>query len=620
MGSALSLIHLPAQSGKTRKMTELINRWTQLFGLTGNSNIQNDINIIFTSNTKLLTKQTAGRIHSDVDCVSVLSDLTIDEDLDDDESISISMDIRERESKTIAWISSAKKVSVNDVFAKVTSDDDDEINNIICCTNKSRMKNVWELLTKLNKKFIKGNLKKKVNIWIDEADACINIWDDYMQQCEALIESKFIQHIVLVTATMVPVYNHLHSLNIDTNLRTYENTHSPVYHKYSESIRCHEFSNAKNTKTASMHLSSVLEHNPEIISCGTRMFCPGNKSKKSHEDMCDELLKNGFNVLLLNGSNKEIRFHDSSEVIEIAEFLETDLEVSKTLNKLYHQYELFNSPFAVTGNLCVSRGITFASQIEGKEFIFTHGIIPDVANGDEGYQMVARCCGNIKHFASYRVPKIFVSEKTDALIRQQENLAVEFAQKYFQGEVESMVKVTPGMLKDAIGTDSETDKKNKKKEEKDANARFIMGSMDEFASLSEANVFCKHIKKGAREEKETKFKQNNEFVCATSKEKQRFTYDEFMAKAGSWNAQSLMNMTDMLAGEVSKVIKPVYRGDNVVWLVKWAISVDKVGDCVDIPLELRGSPDLLANAIRTKSHKIVPDPIKKFHFKIIRND
>lgn len=623
MGSALSLIHLPAQSGKTRKMTELINRWTQLFDLTGNSNIQNDINIIFTSNTKLLTKQTAGRIHSDVDCASVssvLSDLTIDEDFDDDETISISMDIRERESKTIAWISSAKKVSVNDVFAKVTSDDDDEINNIICCTNKSRMKNVWELLIKLNKKFIKRNLNKKVNIWIDEADACINIWDDYKQQCDALIDSKFIQHIVLVTATMVPVYKHLHALNIDPYLRTYENTHSPVYHKYSESIRCHEFSNVKNTKSASIHLSNVLEHNPEIISCGTRLFCPGNKIKKSHEEMCDELLKNGFNVLLLNGSNKEIRFHDQSEVIDISEYLETDLEVSKTLNKLYHQYELFNAPFAVTGNLCVSRGITFASQIEGKEFIFTHGIIPDVANGDEGYQMVARCCGNIKHFASYRIPKIFVSDKTDALIRQQENLAVDFAKKYFQGEEESMVKVTPGMLKDAIGTDSETDKKNKKKEEKEANSRFIMGSMDEFPSLSEANIFCKRIKKAAREEKEDDFKENDEFVCTTTKKAKRFTYDDFMTEAGSWNVQSLLNMKDISAGKVSKVIKPVYRGDNVVWLVRWGLRVDKVGDCVEIPLELSDSPDLLANAIRTKSHKIVADPAKKFHFKIIRNE
>lgn len=446
MGSTISLIHLPAQSGKTRKMTELINKWKNLIDFTGTSS--ENINIIFTSNTKLLTKQTANRIHQDVDSIGDLSDLSEE---DDDESISISMDVKERESKTIAWIHNTKKtLSVNDVFAKVTSDDDDEINNIICCTNKSRMKLVLELLVKLNKKFIRRNFNKNVNIWIDEADACIKVWNNYIQQCEELIDSKFLQNIVLVTATMVPVYKHLHSIQIDPRLRMYENTHAPVYHKYSESEIYHEFSAmAQNSEN---HLRNILIKKPEIINAGTRLFCPGNKTKKSHEINCEILIEAGFNVLILNGTSKEFRLFDGT-IIDISEYLETDLEVSKTLNKLYYEYGLFNQPFAVTGNLCIGRGITFASKIDENEFVFTHGIIPDVSNGDEGYQMVARCCGNIKKFDSYHKPVIYVSEKTDLLIRQQENLAVEFAKKFFQGEEDSMIKVTRDMLKEAIGDD-----------------------------------------------------------------------------------------------------------------------------------------------------------------------
>jgi hypothetical protein len=452
MGSTISLIHLPAQSGKTRKMTELINKWKNLIDLNGDftGTSSENINIIFTSNTKLLTKQTANRIHQDVDSIGDLSDLSEE---DDDESISISMDVKERESKTIAWIHNTKKtLSVNDVFAKVTSDDDDdEINNIICCTNKSRMKLVLELLVKLNKKFIRRNFNKNVNIWIDEADACIKVWNNYIQQCEELIDSKFIQNIVLVTATMVPVYKHLHSINIDPYLRMYENTHAPVYHKYCESEIYHEFSAmAQNSEN---HLRNILLKKPEIINAGTRLFCPGNKTKKSHEINCEILIEAGFNVLILNGTSKEFRLFDGT-VIDISEYLETDLEVSKTLNKLYYEYGLFNQPFAVTGNLCIGRGITFASKIDDNEFVFTHGIIPDVSNGDEGYQMVARCCGNIKNFAKYHKPLIYVSEKTDLLIRQQENLAVEFAKKFFQGEEDSMIKVTRDMLKEAIGDDA----------------------------------------------------------------------------------------------------------------------------------------------------------------------
>lgn len=446
MGSSLSLIHLPAQSGKTRKMTELINKWNNLIGFAGNST--NDINIIFTSNTKLLTKQTASRIHNDVD--SEISELT--DNSDDEESMSISVDVKESESKTIAWIQGEKgkkTLKLNDVFAKVTSDDDgDEINNIICCTNKKRMKSVFDLLIMLNKKFIKRNFNKNVNIWIDEADACIKIWSKYRAEIEDLIDGKFVKNIVLVTATMVPVYDYLHSIGIEPNLRVYENTHAAVYHKYSESEIQTELS--KLSQNSGEHIRNVLS-NSQISVAGTKLFCPGNKSKKSHELNCEILLEHGFNVLLLNGTNKEFRMLDGT-IIPISECLETDLEVSKTLNKIYFEHKLFEHPFAVTGNLCIGRGITFASKFSDREFIFTHGIIPDVSNGDEGYQMVARCCGNIKGFDIYKKPVIFVSSKTDALIRQQENLAIEFAKKYFQGEDEDeVVKITAKMLSDAIG-------------------------------------------------------------------------------------------------------------------------------------------------------------------------
>jgi hypothetical protein len=454
MGSSLSLIHLPAQSGKTRKMTELINRWNLITDLSGNSS--DCLNVIFTSNTKLLTKQTAGRIATDVDDVSQISDLSSDEE----DSLSIEMDIGEKVSKTLAWISSGKKLSVSDVFTNVMLGAvGNGINNIICCTNKIRMQNIKKLLDDLNRMFMAGCFKKRVNIWIDEADACIKLWDKNINWAKNITNtSDFVQNIVLISATMVPVYNRLHKEEIEPNLRTYENTHAPVYHKYSESIVRHDYS--ENAKFPVIQLKDVLENNPELMSAGSRVFCPANKAKKTHEELCAELLKYGFNVLLLNGEHKEIRFCNGRQSIQIAEQLETDLEISKTLNRLYHELELFNRPFAVTGNLCIGRGITFASQIEGREFLFTHGIIPEVSNGDEGYQMVARCCGNIKGYASYQLPIIFVSEKTDALIRQQENIAVDFAKSFYQEGLE-MVKVTSDMLKEATGNEGCTKKRKK---------------------------------------------------------------------------------------------------------------------------------------------------------------
>jgi len=565
-----------------------------LFGLTGNSS--ECLNVIFTSNTKLLTKQTAGRIISDVDNVSEISDLSCD---DEEDELSIEMDVEEKVSKTIAWISSGKKMSVSDVFKNiVVGAVGNKINNIICCTNKIRIKNVKELLDDLNRMFMAGLFKKKVNIWIDEADACIKIWEPYIEKCDPLIDSNFIQNIVLVSATMVPVYKRFHQKRIEPNLRTYENTHAPVYHKYSESIMRHEYS--ENAKYPEVQLKTVLENNPELMSAGTRLFCPGNKARRTHEELCRELLNTGFNVLLLNGVNKELRFCDGSPAIQIAEQLDTDLEISKTLNGLYYELELFNSPFAVTGNLCIGRGITFASQIEGREFLFTHGIIPEVLNGDEGYQMVARCCGNIKGYESYQVPTIFVSEKTDALIRQQENIAIQFAKSFYQDGVES-VKVTRNMLKEATGEEEDECDKEERKKAKADNLRFIMGATEEFKTLDEANDFCKKIKPGSQKEKEESFKneETNEYVISTTKKgKKKFTYDEFMNT--KWNATSLLNMKDLNAGKVSKVIKPVYRDNVVVWLVRWAVHV--MNGKVKRPDNV--SDDELATAIENRNCRI----------------
>jgi hypothetical protein len=604
-------------------MTELINRWKNLIEYTSNSAdrlFEESINVIFTSNTKLLTRQTASRVHAEVD-----NDLEQDKDLeeeqddeDEDDDFSVETDSCEEEegNKTFAWISGVNKktTTINDMFAKVTADDDDnEVNNIICCTNKSRMRSVWELLRKLHKKFLKHNFNKRVNIWVDEADDCTEIWKGYKSVCEEFVETNFIQNVVLITATMVKVYKQLHAFEIEPHLRTYENTHASVYHKYTESVILHQFS--ENARNAVTHLRRVLDNYPGILSPGIKLFSPGNKARKSHEEICDELLSKGFNVLILNGVNKEIRFCDTARPpLAIDALLQTDLEISKTLNNLYYKLQLFNSPFAVTGNLCIGRGITFASQLDEKEFLFTHGIIPDMPHDDEAYQLVMRNGGNIKGFASYVVPTIFVSEKTDALIKKQENLAIDFAKKFFQkGVEEPMVQVTREMLKKEIGTDPVAERKEKRKE-RDENKQFIMGSMNEFETLVEANEFCRKIKKGSRYEKEEDFKNDvGDFVCTTTKRTKKYSYEDFISETASWSTSSLLNMKDLENGKVSKVIKPVYRDEKVVWIVRWGVDVMKA-DSVKKP---NISKEELSTLIRLKKCKIEFVPPKNFEVELV---
>lgn len=588
MGNLTSIIHLPAQSGKTRKMTELINKWKTIMSISESSS--SNINIIFTSNTKLLAKQTEKRIHDEVDVdnsatspdLSTISDLSDDEQDDDDDSLSITIDSIDKDfNNTIAWTHSKKcKLSVNDMFSKVTSDDENEINNIICCTNKTRMKHVLDLIVMLNKKYERRNLQKKLNIWIDEADSCISTWEHFRPKCEklGLIQSGFLQNIVLISATMFRVYDHLHSVGIEPNLRTYENTHAPTYHGYHESIICSHYS--KNANKPDIHFENILQNESELSAPGIRLFAPGNKSRQSHEQVCEVLIRHGFNVLIINGPNKEFRMQDGT-VICISDELDEKLEIANILNNKYHELEMYKKPFAVTGHLCVGRGITFASKIGNNEFMFTHGIIPEVTNGDEGYQIVARCCGNIKTFDTYAIPKLFVSERSDKLIREQERVAIDFAKKYFvEGTIEPTIKVTPQVLKDVYAGENYKTKKEKK-EEKEKKREFqsgIVGDMTEFDTLEAANQFCKKIKKGARQEKEDSFRNGDgKFVTSTTKESKVYTYSEFMSEMGNTSVYATLNMKDLIQGKVSKVIKPVYKDDgNVVWIVRWALHKDNI--------------------------------------------
>lgn len=438
MGSSLTLIQLPAQSGKTRKMTDLINKWNSTFNISG----ANDLNIIFTSNTKLLNKQTHKRIINDVNNYSGSSS--------DDESVNETSDYP----KTLSWTHGQKKMTVNDVFVLVTSDDDDtEINNIICCTNKKRMEHTMTLLGMLFKKFKKRNFNKDINIWIDEADSSIGIWAPHFDRMFEMCANKFVKNVVLITATMRPVYKYLHSIDVEPLLRTYENTHAPVYHKYSECKLVHDISD--RNKRVDDALTEVLRIHADMVVPGSKWFCPGNTKCVSHETHCAILLKHGFNVLIINGQFKEFRLQNG-DVIPIKEDLEEDLEVAKTLSRYYYTHELYKAPLAVTGKMCVSRGITFASSFNGDEFMFTHGVIPDNMNGDDAYQMVARCCGNIKGFACYQKPIVFVSTKTSELILKEECMAVEFARKYWNGDEDQTVQITQEMVKSLVSHKNHT--------------------------------------------------------------------------------------------------------------------------------------------------------------------
>jgi hypothetical protein len=499
MGSNLSLIHLPAQSGKTRKITELIDKWNLLISSSTSPDDKN-LNIIFTSNTKLLTKQTASRIRDAADKAekaatyydcSDMSDLSDDDDLEADDDCSLGLEGEDANTvidRTLVWISSKGKraLTVNDVDSEYIVDDN--CDSIICCSNSTRMKYALALIEKLYKRSARGKFDRKINVFIDEADESIGIWKKHIAPLKNM--SEFVQNVILVTATMIPVYKHLLSVDLPCNVRTYECTLSEVYVKYSETNKITMFSNV--SRNAHDHVIEVIDKNQGMCLPGTKWFCPGDKKRESHEMICEELLNRGFNVMIVNGNTKAIRFADRSPQINIAEMLDDDLEIAKTLNRIYYEYGLFDKPFAVTGHLCVGRGITFASQIDGNEFIFTHGVIPDMSNGDEGYQLVARCLGNIRKYATFTPPIIFISDKMDAKIRPQEDLAIKLAATlYSKSNGMEVVNVTGREIVEAAGVDMSVALKPSKPRK--PRKQYASGDKEHcvFDTQDEANKFIK---------------------------------------------------------------------------------------------------------------------------------
>jgi hypothetical protein len=424
-------MHLPAQSGKTRKMTDLMNRWDSILTVEGNE--ENHINIVFTSNSKLLTKQTVKRVVSatEVDdtsesCISELSECESETD-----NFNGIVNDSAQSNRTIAWISGGGAKTDERMIDQMIRCGD--IDNVICCTNKQRMTRVLSLLRLLKNKRDsnpKNNplWNRTINIWIDEADACMKLWTKQLRTIMGF--DTLINKIVLISATMSPVIKYFHKNEIDCNLRVYDTTHAECYVRFSDCNVSHEFSTGN--QSAFDHMCAVLDRVPPQP--GSRWFCPGEIAKKSHNAIAAELLTRGFNVLILNGDQKKLIFADRScESVNVMESVSDDVELSDSIRTLYYDYQLDSAPFAVTGNMCISRGITFASKKDHFEFLFTHGIIPDIGSAEEIYQMVARCLGNFREFDSFVNPNLFMTERVASKIANQEHLAIELARRYYNG-------------------------------------------------------------------------------------------------------------------------------------------------------------------------------------------
>jgi hypothetical protein len=352
---------------------------------------------------------------------------------DDDASDADSADAK-IEGDIFSWMTGTKdtNITASDLFGRIILED---VRMVICCAHKKRLEYVAELLALLDR--CKA-FKQRVNIWMDEADDYVKLWS-----APTVEYSRFnkVNDIYLVSATIDGIVQKFQRIKV----KPFASTYPACYHKTSDSHVVEVDSSARDPVE---YLKLVYAtHKDALCAPGVRLFAPGDITVKSHDDIADFLVAEGFAVCILNGKKKCIRVPGAEAPLVIAEHVPEGeiMEVGKTIASMYKDYNLARFPFAITGKICLSRGITFqceelrtvlSVQPDGTltssselsyDFLFDYGVMPPMSDRATLYQCVSRNNGNIKNFRNYKVPTIFMSADTRETIFGAEKIAENLA-------------------------------------------------------------------------------------------------------------------------------------------------------------------------------------------------
>jgi len=346
------------------------------------------VNIILCDNNLLLTKQTSERVQKDLEG-----------------EVNINGEIY------LEFSSAKKRTEYQTVSSVVGAIMTKGIHNILCCTNRTRVNNIHKIIQELNHSpFTRGKIYFK--IWLDEADKYIGFIDDTFQP---LIEEHTNVELMCITATPKRLFDSYEQLNVFP----IENTTSENYHGW-EDNQIQIIDEMPGTEEFVKH--ALENQGKDHIQPGTVWYIPADKEKVSHRDIKDICLNFGFAVVIVNGEGITL-FLPSKELIKISK----DDELNHILLRLYSQYKLDQYPLAVTGNICIGRGVSITSE----DFRFTHGILSSCGNPQEASQNSGRLKGNMKHWRKYKPPIVFTTKRFHEVAKEWETKSRELARLSF---------------------------------------------------------------------------------------------------------------------------------------------------------------------------------------------
>jgi len=377
----LELIIKPTQSGKTFIMLQEISKMLE--------NDDETIHIIFCDNQLLQTEQTSDRVNNYDDLETYIS-----------------------EEGDISLILSSKSKIKH--YTQLTHHICGNLKTIITCSNKKRVDDINKLIQSFSQN--KKLNEYKFSIWIDEIDKNIQLFKNSLNKWD---EHPIIKRIGLITATPSAVLKIFPILAI---FELQESYNREIYHSFSDS----EFKllNIYDIEF-DIYIQKVLNQFSNLIKNGQVWFIPGEVNLTSHDNIKNILIEKGFAVIIINGNGKKIFIDNKSEDLNN----ENNNNLADFLGDYYIHNNLHLKKIAITGNLCISRGITISSD----KMLISHAIFPTkINNPSNSYQLTGRICGNILKFKNYKKPTVFCSEKFKNIIIDMENRAKNIAEKAFK--------------------------------------------------------------------------------------------------------------------------------------------------------------------------------------------
>lgn len=506
--SKLKCLYLPAQSGKTRKMEDLIKYYKNIHECFGDG----DINIVISANNILLVKQTESRVKKDL--------ATESEEGANDAVIKAGV---------FSWTSGEKgcNISPADLAFRMLG----EVEMVVLCAHATRLKYLDEMLKRLSACPL---FTKKINVWIDEADKSIKLWAKHTE----LLSLPAIHQVTLVSATFDSVFAKYGTLNV----LGFYNTHPDCYRRLKDSIKVEE--NFATASAVEFVKHVMLKNRQKLVRPGLRAFIPGEMKKASHDAIADFLhAELGFVVIIINGERKEILVPGEPK-IDLRAYLtvsngEVPSEFNTQLAKLYTENNWSRFPLAITGFYCVERGVTFQCGPEPgvhDGFLFDYGVIPPIARKAEAYQAMARLFGNVGHLPNYKPVEIYTSSAMFNKVEKQEEIAVNLARMV---QEQGLSVVGKKELKAAQNFETE--------------AAWDL-HQDEFGSLAAANKFLRDF--GARGKEEETLKKEMEgafYTSSGSKAKGVLAYAELKKEIEGWSKLSNFDVKDKMGSAYGRM-------------------------------------------------------------------